>query len=60
MRRCAGDAQQFRKSLSPMGEMSAVADIVDAIVYLEARHGSVRRRRRRTFPEASLSVHTDI
>lgn len=35
----AGDPREFLKSLSPMGEISDVADIVDAIVYLtEARH----------------------
>lgn len=35
----ANDPQEFLKSLSPMGEISEVADIVDAIVYLtEARH----------------------
>jgi len=35
----ANDSQEFLKSLSPMGEISEVADIVDAIVYLtEARH----------------------
>jgi NAD(P)-dependent dehydrogenase (short-subunit alcohol dehydrogenase family) len=35
----AGDSEEFLKSLSPMGEISDVADIVDAIVYLtEARH----------------------
>jgi NAD(P)-dependent dehydrogenase (short-subunit alcohol dehydrogenase family) len=33
------DPREFLKSLSPMGEISEVADIVDAIVYLtEARH----------------------
>ena len=33
------DPKEFLKSLSPMGEISDVADIVDAIVYLtEARH----------------------
>jgi NAD(P)-dependent dehydrogenase (short-subunit alcohol dehydrogenase family) len=35
----ANDSQEFLRSLSPMGEMCDVADIVDAIVYLtEARH----------------------
>jgi NAD(P)-dependent dehydrogenase (short-subunit alcohol dehydrogenase family) len=35
----ADDPKEFLKSLSPMGEISEVADIVDAIVYLtEARH----------------------
>ena len=35
----ASDPKDFLKSLSPMGEVSDVADIVDAIVYLtEARH----------------------
>ena len=35
----ANDSKEFLKSLSPMGEISDVADIVDAIVYLtEARH----------------------
>jgi NAD(P)-dependent dehydrogenase (short-subunit alcohol dehydrogenase family) len=35
----ANDPKDFLKSLSPMGEISDVADIVDAIVYLtEARH----------------------
>jgi NAD(P)-dependent dehydrogenase (short-subunit alcohol dehydrogenase family) len=35
----AGDSKEFLQSLSPMGEISDVADIVDAIVYLtEARH----------------------
>jgi NAD(P)-dependent dehydrogenase (short-subunit alcohol dehydrogenase family) len=35
----ANDPKDFLKSLSPMGEVSDVADIVDAIVYLtEARH----------------------
>jgi NAD(P)-dependent dehydrogenase (short-subunit alcohol dehydrogenase family) len=35
----ANDSREFLKSLSPMGEISDVADIVDAIVYLtEARH----------------------
>lgn len=35
----ANDPKEFLKSLSPMGEISDVADIVDAIVYLtEARH----------------------
>lgn len=34
----AGDPKEFLKSLSPMGEISEVGDIVDAIVYLtEAR-----------------------
>src|SRR5580658_3004086 len=34
-----GDPKEFLKTLSPMGEISDVADIVDAIVYLtEARH----------------------
>jgi NAD(P)-dependent dehydrogenase (short-subunit alcohol dehydrogenase family) len=33
------DSKDFLKSLSPMGEISDVADIVDAVVYLtEARH----------------------
>jgi NAD(P)-dependent dehydrogenase (short-subunit alcohol dehydrogenase family) len=35
----ANDPREFLKSLSPMGEISDVSDIVDAIVYLtEARH----------------------
>jgi NAD(P)-dependent dehydrogenase (short-subunit alcohol dehydrogenase family) len=35
----ANNPKEFLKSLSPMGEISDVADIVDAIVYLtEARH----------------------
>ena len=35
----ANDPKDFLKGLSPMGEISDVADIVDAIVYLaEARH----------------------
>jgi NAD(P)-dependent dehydrogenase (short-subunit alcohol dehydrogenase family) len=35
----ANDPKEFLKSLSPMGEISDVADIVDAILYLtEARH----------------------
>ena len=35
----ANDSKEFLKGLSPMGEISDVADIVDAIVYLtEARH----------------------
>jgi NAD(P)-dependent dehydrogenase (short-subunit alcohol dehydrogenase family) len=35
----ANDPQEFLKTLSPMGEISEVADIVDAIIYLtEARH----------------------
>jgi len=35
----ASDPKEFLKSLSPMGEISDVADIVDAILYLaEARH----------------------
>jgi NAD(P)-dependent dehydrogenase (short-subunit alcohol dehydrogenase family) len=35
----ASDPKEFLKTLSPMGEISDVADIVDAIVYLaEARH----------------------
>src|SRR5580658_9857589 len=35
----ANDPQDYLKSLSPMGEISDVADIVDAIIYLtEARH----------------------
>jgi NAD(P)-dependent dehydrogenase (short-subunit alcohol dehydrogenase family) len=35
----ASDSSEFLKSLSPMGEIADVADIVDAIVYLtEARH----------------------
>jgi NAD(P)-dependent dehydrogenase (short-subunit alcohol dehydrogenase family) len=35
----ANDSREFLKSLSPMGELPDVADIVDAIVYLtEARH----------------------
>jgi NAD(P)-dependent dehydrogenase (short-subunit alcohol dehydrogenase family) len=35
----ANDPKDFLKTLSPMGEISEVADIVDAIVYLtEARH----------------------
>jgi len=35
----ANDPKDFLKSLSPMGEISDVADIVEAIVYLtEARH----------------------
>jgi len=33
------DSKEFLQSLSPMGEISEIADIVDAIVYLtEARH----------------------
>ena len=33
------DSKEFLKSLSPMGEISDIADIVDALVYLtEARH----------------------
>jgi NAD(P)-dependent dehydrogenase (short-subunit alcohol dehydrogenase family) len=35
----ANDSSEFLKSLSPMGEIPDIADIVDAIVYLtEARH----------------------
>lgn len=35
----AGDPKEFLQTLSPMGEISDVADIVEAIVYLtEARH----------------------
>jgi len=35
----ANDSKEFLQQLSPMGEVSEVADIVDAIVYLtEARH----------------------
>ena len=35
----ANDSREFLRSLSPMGEISDIADIVDAIVYLtEARH----------------------
>jgi NAD(P)-dependent dehydrogenase (short-subunit alcohol dehydrogenase family) len=35
----ANDSDEFLKSLSPMGEIPDIADIVDAIVYLtEARH----------------------
>jgi NAD(P)-dependent dehydrogenase (short-subunit alcohol dehydrogenase family) len=35
----ANDPKEFLKTLSPMGEISEVSDIVDAIVYLtEARH----------------------
>jgi NAD(P)-dependent dehydrogenase (short-subunit alcohol dehydrogenase family) len=35
----ANDSREFLKSLSPMGEISDIADIVDAIIYLtEARH----------------------
>jgi NAD(P)-dependent dehydrogenase (short-subunit alcohol dehydrogenase family) len=35
----ANDSKEFLQSLSPMGEISDVADVVDAIVYLtEARH----------------------
>ena len=35
----ANDPKEFLKTLSPMGQISDVADIVDAIVYLtEARH----------------------
>ena len=35
----ANDSREFLQSLSPMGEISDIADIVDAIVYLaEARH----------------------
>jgi NAD(P)-dependent dehydrogenase (short-subunit alcohol dehydrogenase family) len=35
----ANDSKEFLESLSPMGEISDIADIVDAIVYLtEARH----------------------
>jgi NAD(P)-dependent dehydrogenase (short-subunit alcohol dehydrogenase family) len=35
----ANDSSEFLKSLSPMGEIPEVADLVDAIVYLtEARH----------------------
>ena len=35
----ANDSREFLRGLSPMGEISDIADIVDAIVYLtEARH----------------------
>jgi NAD(P)-dependent dehydrogenase (short-subunit alcohol dehydrogenase family) len=35
----ANDPKDFLKTLSPMGQISDVADIVDAIVYVtEARH----------------------
>ena len=35
----ANDSREFLRTLSPMGEISDIADIVDAIVYLtEARH----------------------
>jgi NAD(P)-dependent dehydrogenase (short-subunit alcohol dehydrogenase family) len=35
----ANDSSEFLKSLSPMGEIPDIADIVDAIIYLtEARH----------------------
>jgi NAD(P)-dependent dehydrogenase (short-subunit alcohol dehydrogenase family) len=35
----ANDSREFLESLSPMGQISDIADIVDAIVYLtEARH----------------------
>jgi len=35
----ANDSSDFLRSLSPMGEISDIADIVDAIIYLtEARH----------------------
>jgi NAD(P)-dependent dehydrogenase (short-subunit alcohol dehydrogenase family) len=35
----ANDPKEFLKTLSPMGQISDVADIVEAIVYLtEARH----------------------
>jgi NAD(P)-dependent dehydrogenase (short-subunit alcohol dehydrogenase family) len=35
----ANDSKEFLQSLSPMGEISEIADIVEAIVYLtEARH----------------------
>jgi NAD(P)-dependent dehydrogenase (short-subunit alcohol dehydrogenase family) len=35
----ADESREFLKSLSPMGEISDVSDIVDAIIYLtEARH----------------------
>jgi NAD(P)-dependent dehydrogenase (short-subunit alcohol dehydrogenase family) len=43
----ANDSKDFLKTLSPMGEISDVSDIVDAIVYLtEARHvtGEILRR----------------
>jgi len=34
-----GDSQEHLKTLSPMGELTEVSDIVDAILYLiEARH----------------------
>ncbi len=40
----ANDPKDFLKSLSPMGEISDVADIVEAIVYLtEARHVTGKR-----------------
>jgi enoyl-[acyl-carrier-protein] reductase (NADH) len=35
----ANDSREYLQSLSPMGEISEIQDIVDAIVYLtEARH----------------------
>jgi NAD(P)-dependent dehydrogenase (short-subunit alcohol dehydrogenase family) len=35
----AGESKEYLKSLSPMGEVPDIDDIVDAIVYLaEARH----------------------
>jgi NAD(P)-dependent dehydrogenase (short-subunit alcohol dehydrogenase family) len=35
----ANDSKEYLRSLSPMGEISDVQDIVDAVVYLtEARH----------------------
>jgi enoyl-[acyl-carrier-protein] reductase (NADH) len=35
----ANDSSELLKSLSPMGEVQDIADIVDAIVFLtEARH----------------------
>jgi NAD(P)-dependent dehydrogenase (short-subunit alcohol dehydrogenase family) len=35
----ANDSREYLKSLSPMGEIPDIADIVDAIIYLtEARH----------------------
>jgi NAD(P)-dependent dehydrogenase (short-subunit alcohol dehydrogenase family) len=35
----ANDSREYLQSLSPMGEISEIQDIVDAVVYLtEARH----------------------
>lgn len=39
----ANDSSEYLNSLSPIGEIPDIADIVDAIVYLtEARHASRR------------------